>query len=63
MKRFELVTKKVFRGDLEEEFVIPGKQNFPSSSQDIFPTQTSNAIEYILSNTPVVLMPSSVSAC
>ena len=29
MKRFELVTKKVFRGDLEEEFVIPGKKNFP----------------------------------
>ena len=28
MKRFELVTKKVFRGDLNEEFVIPGKKNF-----------------------------------
>lgn len=27
MKRFELVTKKVFRGDLNEEFVIPGKDN------------------------------------
>ena len=25
MKRFELVTKKAFRGDLNEEFVIPGK--------------------------------------
>ena len=26
MKRFELVTKKVFRGELSEEFVIPGKK-------------------------------------
>jgi len=25
MKRFDLVTKKVFRGDLNEEYVIPGK--------------------------------------
>ena len=25
MKRFELVTKKVFRGELNEEYVIPGK--------------------------------------
>ena len=25
MKRFELVTKKVFRGDLDEEYVIPGE--------------------------------------
>lgn len=24
MKRFELVTKKVFRGDLNEEYIIPG---------------------------------------
>lgn len=27
MKRFELVTKKVFRGDVNEEYVIPGKQD------------------------------------
>lgn len=26
MKRFELVTKKVFRGDLQEEYIIPGKR-------------------------------------
>lgn len=26
MKRFELVTKKVFRGDLHEEYLIPGKK-------------------------------------
>ena len=51
MKRFELVTKKVFRGDLEEEFVIPGKQNFPFSSLNNVSTYASNVIECILSDT------------
>lgn len=31
MKRFELVTKKVFRGELNEEYVIPGKSNKPTT--------------------------------
>ena len=50
MKRFELVTKKVFRGDLEEEFVIPGKQISPFGSLDIFSTHALNVIECVLSD-------------
>ena len=48
MKRFELVTKKVFRGELNEEFVIPGKQASTPIDLFVLPSPTRPSYQILL---------------